>query len=44
MNEILASGYVTWVKSGNLRAIKDKNNNLIEDLRELKYSYIFSPI
>ncbi|MCD2383897.1 hypothetical protein LRB48_05555 [Borreliella burgdorferi] len=42
--EILTSGYVTWVKSGNLRAIKDKNNNLIEDLRELKYSYIFSPI
>ncbi len=35
MFEILASGYVTWVKSGDLRAIKDKNNNLIEDLREL---------
>ncbi len=36
--------YVTWVKSGNLRAIKDKNNNLIQDLKGLKYSYIFSPI
>ncbi|ADQ29947.1 S2/P23 family protein [Borreliella burgdorferi] len=42
--EILANGYVTWAKSGDLRDIKDKNNNLIEDLRELKYSYIFSPI
>ncbi|PRR08505.1 hypothetical protein CV660_07155 [Borreliella burgdorferi] len=42
--EILASGYVTWAKSGDLKDIKDKNNNLIENLRELKYSYIFSPI
>ncbi|WP_417903026.1 S2/P23 family protein [Borreliella bissettiae] len=42
--EILASGYVTWAKSGDLRVLKDKNNNLIEDLRELRYSYIFSPI
>ncbi|AEL19492.1 putative lipoprotein, borrelia PFam52 protein (plasmid) [Borreliella bissettiae DN127] len=42
--EPLAVGYVTWAKSGNLKALKDKNNNLIEDLRELKYSYIFSPI
>ncbi|MGF7102078.1 hypothetical protein HNP70_001098 [Borreliella kurtenbachii] len=42
--ELLARGYVTWAKSGNLSAIKNKNNNLIEDLRELKYSYIFSPI
>ncbi|WP_215539844.1 S2/P23 family protein [Borreliella bavariensis] len=42
--ELLAVRYVTWVKSGNLRAIKDKNNNLIQDLKGLKYSYIFSPI
>ncbi len=27
-----------------MRAIKDKNNNLIQDLKGLKYSYIFSPI
>ncbi|EEC22123.1 S2/P23 family protein (plasmid) [Borreliella burgdorferi] len=42
--EPLAFGYVTWAKSGDLMALKNKNNNLIEDLRELKYSYIFSPI
>ncbi|ACN24464.1 hypothetical protein BBU64B_K0049 (plasmid) [Borreliella burgdorferi 64b] len=42
--ELLAGGYVTWAKSGDLRVLKDKNNNLIEDLRELRYSYIFSPI
>nr|WP_233464664.1 hypothetical protein [Borreliella bavariensis] len=38
------AGYVTWAKSGNLRAIKDRYNNLIEELKGLKYSYIFSPI
>ncbi|WNY65414.1 S2/P23 family protein [Borreliella carolinensis] len=42
--EPLAFGYVTWAKSGSLRDLKDKNNNLIENLKELKYSYIFSPI
>ncbi|WP_210360186.1 S2/P23 family protein [Borreliella garinii] len=42
--ELFAGGYVTWAKSGKLRAIKDKYNNLIQDLRGLKYSYIFSPI
>ncbi len=42
--ELCAGIYVTWVKSGNLRAIKDKNNNLIQDLKGLKYSCIFSPI
>ncbi|WP_215540860.1 S2/P23 family protein [Borreliella bavariensis] len=42
--ELFVGGYVTWAKSGNLRAIKDKNNNLIQDLKGLKYSYIFSPI
>ncbi len=42
--ELLAGGYFTWAKSGDLRVLKDKNNNLIEDLRELRYSYIFSPI
>ncbi|WP_418906309.1 S2/P23 family protein (plasmid) [Borreliella tanukii] len=42
--EIFVGGYVTWAKSGNLRALKDKNNNLIQDLKGLKYSYIFSPI
>ncbi|WP_215536676.1 S2/P23 family protein [Borreliella bavariensis] len=41
---LFVGGYVTWAKSGNLRAIKDKNNNLIQDLKGLKYSYIFSPI
>ncbi|WP_418905171.1 S2/P23 family protein (plasmid) [Borreliella finlandensis] len=40
----LLAGYVTWAKSGNLRPIKDKHNNLIKDLEGLKYSYIFSPI
>ncbi|MBB6213529.1 S2/P23 family protein (plasmid) [Borreliella californiensis] len=35
---------VTWIKPNNLRAIKDRYNNLIEDLKGLKYSYIFSPI
>ncbi|WP_419264707.1 S2/P23 family protein [Borreliella afzelii] len=40
----LFAGYVTWAKSGNLRAIKDRYNNLIEGLKGLKYSYIFSPI
>ncbi|WP_210369312.1 S2/P23 family protein, partial [Borreliella garinii] len=40
----LFAGYVTWAKSGNLRAIKDKYNNLIKDLEGLRYSYIFSPI
>ncbi len=40
----LFAGYVTWVKSGNLRAIKDKYNNSIKNLKGLKYSYIFSPI
>ncbi|MBB6031942.1 hypothetical protein HNR35_000945 [Borreliella spielmanii] len=44
VSQLFARGYVTWVKSGNLRAIKDKNNNLIQDLKGLKYSYIFSPI
>ncbi|MCD2401570.1 S2/P23 family protein [Borreliella bissettiae] len=44
MLELLVGGYVTWAKSGDLRVLKDKNNNLIEDLRELRYSYIFSPI
>ncbi len=42
--ELFAGGYVTWAKSGKLRAIKDKYNNLIQNLRGLKYSYIFSPI
>ncbi|MCD2332863.1 S2/P23 family protein [Borreliella americana] len=42
--ELLAGGYVTWAKSGYLRALKDKHNNLIKDLEGLKYSYIFSPI
>ncbi|WP_215537568.1 S2/P23 family protein [Borreliella bavariensis] len=42
--ELLVGGYVTWAKSGNLIVIKDKYNNLIKDLEELKYSYIFSPI
>ncbi len=42
--ELFAGIYVTWVKSGNLRAIKDKNNNLIQDLKGLEYSCIFSPI
>lgn len=42
--ELLVGGYVTWAKSGDLRVLKDKNNNLIKDLRELRYSYIFSPI
>uniref|UniRef100_UPI003B20D979 S2/P23 family protein n=1 Tax=Borreliella tanukii TaxID=56146 RepID=UPI003B20D979 len=41
---LLAGGYVTWIKPNNLRVIKDKYNNLIEDLEGLKYSYIFSPI
>lgn len=40
----LFAGYVTWAKSGNLRAIKDKYNNSIKDLEGLGYSYIFSPI
>ncbi|WP_215540036.1 S2/P23 family protein [Borreliella bavariensis] len=40
----LFAGYVTWAKSGNLRAIKDKYNNSIKNLEGLKYSYIFSPI
>ncbi|WP_419264825.1 S2/P23 family protein [Borreliella afzelii] len=44
VSQLFAGGYVTWAKSGNLRAIKDKNNNLIQDLKGLKYSYIFSPI
>ncbi|MGF7102087.1 S2/P23 family protein [Borreliella kurtenbachii] len=42
--ELFVGGYVTWAKAANLRAIKDKNNNLIKDLEGLKYSYIFSPI
>lgn len=42
--ELLAGGYVTWAKSNNLNVIKDKYNNSIKDLKELKYSYIFSPI
>ncbi|WP_424632581.1 S2/P23 family protein [Borreliella lusitaniae] len=42
--ELLVGGYVTWAKSGNLINIKDKYSNLIEDLKGLKYSYIFSPI
>ncbi|WP_210361707.1 S2/P23 family protein [Borreliella valaisiana] len=42
--ELLAGGYVTWAKSGNLCIIKDKHNNVIKDLMGLKYSYIFSPI
>ncbi|WP_420025685.1 S2/P23 family protein [Borreliella valaisiana] len=42
--ELLAGGYVTWAKSGNLCVIKDKHNNVIKDLVGLKYSYIFSPI
>lgn len=42
--ELLTGGYVTWVKSNNLNVIKDKYNNSIKDLEELKYSYIFSPI
>ncbi|WP_234930705.1 hypothetical protein [Borreliella garinii] len=42
--ELLAGGYVTWVKSNNLSSLKDRYNNLIKDLEELKYSYIFSPI
>ncbi|WP_418906510.1 S2/P23 family protein (plasmid) [Borreliella turdi] len=42
--ELLAGGYVTWVKSNNLSVLKDRYNNLIKDLEELKYSYIFSPI
>ncbi|WP_215540835.1 hypothetical protein [Borreliella bavariensis] len=37
VSQLFAGGYVTWVKSGNLRAIKDKNNNLIQDLKGLKY-------
>ncbi|WP_418906247.1 S2/P23 family protein (plasmid) [Borreliella tanukii] len=41
---LLAGRYVTWIKPNNLRVIKDKYNNLIEDLKGLKYSYIFSPI
>ncbi|WP_336510995.1 hypothetical protein [Borreliella turdi] len=40
----LFAGYITWAKSDNLRAIKDKYNNSIKNLKELKYSYIFSPI
>ncbi|WP_187981875.1 S2/P23 family protein [Borreliella bavariensis] len=44
VRELFVGGYVTWAKSGNLKAIKDKYNNLIQDLRGLKYSYIFSPI
>lgn len=40
----LFAGYVTWAKSGNLRAIKDKYNNSIKDLEGLEYSYIFSSI
>ncbi|WNY67257.1 S2/P23 family protein [Borreliella lusitaniae] len=42
--ELLLLGHVTWAKSGDLIDIKDKYNNLIEDLKGLKYSYIFSPI
>ncbi|WP_418904993.1 S2/P23 family protein [Borreliella lusitaniae] len=42
--KLLAGGYVTWAKSGDLIDIKDKYSNLIEDLKGLKYSYIFSPI
>ncbi|ACN93225.1 hypothetical protein BSV1_X13 (plasmid) [Borreliella finlandensis] len=41
---IIVGGYVTWAKSGNLRPIKDKYNNLIQNLKGFKYSYIFSPI
>ncbi|WNY65421.1 S2/P23 family protein [Borreliella carolinensis] len=42
--ELFVGGYVTWAKSVNLIAIKDKKNNLIQNLKGLKYSYIFSPI
>ncbi len=33
--KLFVGGYVTWVKSCNLRPIKDKYNNLIKDLEEL---------
>ncbi len=44
VQELFVGGYVTWAKSGNLIDIKDKYSNLIEDLKGLKYSYIFSLI
>ncbi len=40
--ELLLLKHVTWAKSGDLITIKDKYSNLIEDLKGLKYSYIFS--
>lgn len=35
---------ITWGKSDDLIDIKEKYSNLIENLKGLKYSYIFSPI
>ncbi|ACN24096.1 hypothetical protein [Borreliella burgdorferi] len=38
--KIVGGGYVIWTKPGNLSVIKDKYNNLIQDLAGLKYYLI----